>query len=161
MNTERSRAAGRLAIATGVVGLVNIVTIILLYTVGGYSGTLNDLGVALQAILNAALAWKLYSLIGFWLVVTNRIAQSASAWPRRLTQFGLVIGVIMLIGLLTGPAIFTLDAAQEAAPWRVYLGYAGGFGWFVLLPVWSPWLGRTLLSEPLASPGVPTTSSAT
>lgn len=65
MNTERSNAAGRLAVAVGVLGLVNVVTIILLYalidTVGGFFGTLNDLGVALQAILSAALAWTLYS----------------------------------------------------------------------------------------------------
>lgn len=98
------------------------------------------------------------ALIGFWLVATNFIAQRGHAWPRRLTQFGLVIGTIMMIGLLTGPAVFTLGAAQEVAPLWVYLGYAGGFGWFLLLPIWSLWLGRVLLSDTLAAPAVPTAS---
>lgn len=215
VNVAHNRTIGRLAVAIGVVGVVNMVTIILLYalidTVGSFFGTVNDLGVALQAILCTVLAWMLRplfrpqsprlsllalasaivgtgivvvgsalvisdvtswfyaglftifgnALIGFWLVATNHLARRGRQWPHRLTQIGLVTGSIMMIGLLTGPAIFTLDATQEFEPWWVYLGYAGGLGWFILLPAWSMFLGRVLLSQALAVQAVPTTSSTT
>ena len=100
------------------------------------------------------------AMIGFWLVVTNHLARRAGAWPRRLIQFGLAIGAIMMIGLFTGPAVFTLSPTQEAAPWWVYLGYAGGAGWFILLPGWSLWLGRELLSDALAHQAATSSSQA-
>jgi hypothetical protein len=52
---------GWVAIATGVVGLVGLVFIVLFFTVGQPFGTLNDLCIALAAILGGVLAWMLYS----------------------------------------------------------------------------------------------------
>lgn len=199
LTAARSRTMGRLAITIAIVCLINGFTIILLYSVADFFGPLNDLGIAIQGILTAVLAWMLhsfsrgqsprlslfaliaaivgaglvvvgsgvvifrvtgwvfaglitvfgYAVIGFWVVVLNHLAQRSNTWPHRLTRLGVVIGVIMMLGLLTGPAILSHVDSLEAAPWFVYLAYAGGFGWFVLLPVWSVWLGRLLLSDRL------------
>ena len=51
---------GWVAIATGVTGLLALVFIILLFTVGQPFGTLNDICVGLTAILSAVLAWLFY-----------------------------------------------------------------------------------------------------
>ncbi len=196
VNAGRSRTIGRLAIAIGIVCLINALTIVLMYTVAAFFGPLNDIGVAIEGILCAVLAWMLYpfyreqsphpslfaliaaiaggglavvgsglvilrvtgwflaslygllgyAVIGLWVVVLNTLAQRSSTWPRRLTQFGMVIGVIMMLGLFVSPGIVDRVDNPVGAPWYVYVGYAGGFGWFVLLPIWSVSLGRLLLS---------------
>ena len=92
-----------------------------------------------------------YAIIGFWVVVINHLAQRSNTWPHRLTRFGVVIGVIMTLGLLAGPAILRHVDRLDAAPWFAYLPFAGGVGWFVLLPIWSVWLGRLLLSDRLVA----------
>jgi hypothetical protein len=51
---------GWVAIATGVTGLLALVFIILLFTVGQPFGTLNDICVGLTAILSAVLAWLVH-----------------------------------------------------------------------------------------------------
>ena len=195
--SQRTRIIGRLAVANGVVGCVNILTIFLMYTIAAFFGPLNDLGNGIAGILNAALAWLLYPLyrgqskpagqlaltaaivgaglvvvgsgfvifgvtgwftaglysvlgnavIGVWVVVINRLAQRSNAWPRRLTQFGVLIGVIMVLGVFAAPAILRHVASQVGMPWYVIVAYASSVGWFLLLPVWSVWLGRFLLSD--------------
>jgi len=49
----------RLATAIAVVGLVNVTTIILMYTVAGFFGPLNDVGNGTEGVLLAVLAWRL------------------------------------------------------------------------------------------------------
>jgi hypothetical protein len=51
---------GWIAIATGIVGLLGLIFIILFFTVGQPFGTLNDICIALMAILSVVLVWKLY-----------------------------------------------------------------------------------------------------
>ena len=51
---------GWTAIATGVVALIGLAFIVLFYSVGQPFGTLNDVCIALAAILSAVLAWELY-----------------------------------------------------------------------------------------------------
>src|SRR3990172_9272017 len=51
---------GWVAITTGIVGLFGLAFIILLFTVGQPFGTLNDICIALAAILSGVLAWMLY-----------------------------------------------------------------------------------------------------
>jgi hypothetical protein len=191
--TARSHAIRRLTMAIAIVCLVNVLTIILMYSVAGFFGPLNDLGVAVEGILIAVLAWKLYpstrgqssrlsvfaliaaivgaalvvvgsavvifrvtgwffaglitvfgyAVIGLWVVVTNYLARRGNTWPHGLARFGLVIGVIMMFGLLTAPSMLDHVDSLAAAPWSAYVAYAGGLGWFVLLPIWSVWLGRS------------------
>ena len=51
---------GWVAIATGVAGLLALAFIILFFTVGQPFGTLNDICIALAAILSVVLVWMLY-----------------------------------------------------------------------------------------------------
>ena len=51
---------GWVAIASGVVALAGLVFIILFFTVGQPFGTLNDVCIALAAVLSGILAWMLY-----------------------------------------------------------------------------------------------------
>ncbi len=50
---------GRLAIATGISGLLALVLLILFFTIGGPFGTLNDIFNAMTGILSGFLAWSL------------------------------------------------------------------------------------------------------
>jgi hypothetical protein len=202
VNSFSSQTTGRLAIAIGAVTLIGIVLIILFFAFGGFFGPLNDLSIAVEAILSAGLAWMLhplfrstspqwsrftliaawvgaliatigsalvifgvtgwflaglysmfgYGLVGVWLLGLNYSARRHFSWPRRLVQFGLVIGITMTVGLLTGPGILGGVDAMDSAPWYVNVGQIGGLGWFILYPFWCIWLGRVLLSARLAAP---------
>jgi len=52
---------GWVAIAAGVAGLLGLLFIILFFTIGQPFGTLNDICIALAAILSAVLAWMFYA----------------------------------------------------------------------------------------------------
>ena len=52
---------GRVAIITGVIGLLALVLLILFFTIGGPFGTLNDICNGLAGILSGILAWNLYT----------------------------------------------------------------------------------------------------
>ena len=51
---------GWLAIATGIVGLLGLVFIILFFTIGQPFGTINDYCIGLTAVLSLVLVWMLY-----------------------------------------------------------------------------------------------------
>jgi hypothetical protein len=55
-----SSIVGWVAIATGIVGLLGLVFIILFFTIGQPFGTLNDICIGLMAILSVVLVWMLY-----------------------------------------------------------------------------------------------------
>jgi hypothetical protein len=59
-NDSPSRTVGWLAIATGGVALIGVVSLISFFTFGGFFGTLSDLCIAFGAILSALSAWMLY-----------------------------------------------------------------------------------------------------
>ena len=191
------RTTGWLAIVNGGVTLLGIGALILFFTFGGFFGPLNDLCIAVEAILSGVLAWALYplyraqsprlsrfaliagsvgaliasagsalvifgvtgwflaglysafgySLVGLWLVGLNYSALRHPLWPRRLAQFGLVIGLLMAVGFLTVPGILGGVDAFDTAPWYLNLGQLGGLGSFILYPFWCIWLGRLLLSN--------------
>jgi len=91
-----------------------------------------------------------YALVGLWLLGLNYSAQRRNRWPRRLVQFGLVSGANMAVGLLTGPGIVGRVDDPALAPWFVYVSPVASFGWLLLYPIWSIWLGRLLLSNRLS-----------
>ena len=191
-----------LAIATGSVGIMGIVLIILFYTVGGIFGPMNDVANGLMAVLTAVLAWRLhpwhrgqaagqsrgalaaawlgaliavagsilvifqftgwflaglvttfgYAFIGMWLVSVNGAAERSQAWPRRGAQLGRAAGASMMLGLLVGPGILRGVNSFAASPWWMTLGFLGGLGWFVALPLWCLWLGRRLARQETPRP---------
>jgi hypothetical protein len=89
-----------------------------------------------------------YSLIGLWLLATNRSAARTAALPGRLAHFGIVAGGVTAGGLLALPGILTRADAAGSAPWFASASlYVGGLGWSILYTVWCLWLGRLLLSQ--------------
>ena len=193
MENLPSRAIHRLTIAIGIVAIVGLVAIILFFTIGGFWGPLNDLSIAVEALLSAALAWMLhpifrarsprlspvmlivaitgsliasigsafvifsvtgyflaglimglgYAFLGIWFFAFNYHARRHTTLPRRLTLLGQIAGVIMAIGFANIPGIVGLVDSPTDASWLENLGQIGWLGW-ILLPIWSVWLGRTL-----------------
>jgi hypothetical protein len=60
-NTFSSITIGRIALATGIAGLLGLIFIILFFTIGQPFGALNDICIGLTAILSVILVWMLYS----------------------------------------------------------------------------------------------------
>lgn len=60
MNNIPSRAISRLTVAIGITAIVSIVSLILFFIFGGFWGPLNDLTIAVFALLSAVLAWMLH-----------------------------------------------------------------------------------------------------
>lgn len=190
-----SATIGRVAITTGIAGLLALALLILFFTVGGPFGTLNDICNGLTGILSGVLAWMLhtkfygrlpflsyalilpligalavalgsvlvifditgwylaglytssgYALIGLWLLALNSLIRQISPWPHGLINFGMIIGIIMALGLLTIPGIVNRVDAWESGPWYInYVGQAGSVGYLLLYPIWGILVGRNLL----------------
>jgi hypothetical protein len=95
--------AGWVAIALAVVCLVSLGSIILLFTVGGPFGFLNDAGNALIGLLSAALALMLVSQVAGWAGVVATVAGAAVAvWGSWLVMTGstgfVLAGFVSTIG---------------------------------------------------------------
>jgi hypothetical protein len=133
---RRPAQVGLIAAYVGA-GVVVLGSILVLFRVTGWflAGLVTTLG---------------YALSGIWMIVVNDLARQSLAWPRLLSHLGVAIGAIMLLGVLVAPGIIAGVDAMAGAPWYVLLGYANGFGWFLLLPAWSAWLGWLLLSGRLS-----------
>ena len=86
------------------------------------------------------------ALIGVWLFVLNYSIRQSNPWPHFLIVFGIGVGFIMALGLVTTPGIFQGIDSWEAAPWYInYIGLPGGLGYLVLYPLWCILLGRVFL----------------
>ncbi len=79
--------------------------------------------------------------IGAWLVVANRRADKAAAWPRRLRALGVVAGSLMALGVVTAPGILLRLDDMATAPAWVYIGFFGWLGTYVAYPIWAVWVG--------------------
>ena len=90
MDNLPSRAISRLTFAIGIVAVIGLVAIILFFTVGGFWGPLNDLSIAIEALISATLAWMLHPIFR---------AQSS-----RLSQ-------VMLIAAIVGSLIASIGSA--------------------------------------------------
>lgn len=90
-NNFSSVTIGWIAIATGIAGLLGLAFIILFFTVGQPFGTLNDICIALTAILSVVLVWMLYP---------RHHAQSLL-----LSQVTLVIAMLGAILVMVGSAL--------------------------------------------------------
>lgn len=61
-NSLVTASLGWIATAAGIAGLLGLIFIILFFAIGQPFGTLNDICIALSAVLSAGLAWKTYSI---------------------------------------------------------------------------------------------------
>lgn len=86
-----------------------------------------------------------FALFGLWLVGLSRSMASSDRWPRLLPTLGFATGILMIIGLIVAPGIVMGLDDMASAPWWVWVGLVGWLGIFVLLPIWSIWLGTVLL----------------
>lgn len=114
---------GWVAIATGVVGALALALLILLFTVGEPFGTLNDICIAVTAILSAVLAWMLYSQYQPLLSVWSRVALVLAV----VGALVVTIGSVMVISGTTGWYLAGLYMAAGNAligVWLVGLNYS-------------------------------------
>jgi hypothetical protein len=195
-NIISSVTVGRVAIATGITGLLGLVFIILFFTVGQPFGTLNDICIGLTAILSVVLVWMLYpghhtlspilsqfalvvavlgalavvvgstlsifgvtgwflsglymaagnALIGLWLLALNYSALRDIRFPHGLVIFGLISGVILVLGLVTIPGIFRgIDIKEYILTTVNAIWWTSALGWLALYPIWCVLVGQSLL----------------
>jgi hypothetical protein len=102
-----------------------------------------------------------FALFGFWLVGLNRSMASSDRWPRLLPKLGVATGILLIIGLIVAPGILMGLDDMDSAPWWVWVGFVGWLGIFVLLPIWSIWLGTALRPDSAADRGSSESSGST
>jgi hypothetical protein len=98
MRSARPPRIRRLATATAVVGLANVATIILMYTVAGFFGPVNDVGNGTEGVLLAVLAWRLAP------VARSSSPHLARAWVMAATTGAtvVVLGSLLVLSGRTG-----------------------------------------------------------
>ncbi len=82
-----------------------------------------------------------FALFGCWLIALSRSMAPGGRWPPRLPTLGYATGILLVIGLIVAPGIVMGLDDMDTAPWWVWVGFVGWLGIFVLLPIWSIWLG--------------------
>lgn len=82
-----------------------------------------------------------FALFGCWLIALSRSMATIGQWPRPLPTLGYATGILLIVGLIVAPGIVMGLDDMDTAPWWVWVGFVGWLGIFVLLPIWSIWLG--------------------
>ena len=84
-----------------------------------------------------------FGLLGIWLLALPRFSGPQPFLTPALVRLGTIAGIVMLFGLLAGPALAS-GAALEKSPlaWIAYISVGGGW---LLYPVWCWLVGRILL----------------
>lgn len=111
MENIPSRAINRLTVAMGITAIVSIVSLILFFIFGGFWGPLNDLTIAVFALMSAALAWLLHP---FFRAQSPRLSYSMLI----AAIAGAVIACIGSALVMSGTASWQLAGSVNA------LGYA-------------------------------------
>lgn len=87
-----------------------------------------------------------YALIGLWLVLLNLAASRGQLWPQSLIVFGVVCGLVMLLGAAAVPGIFrgVDESGFTMSPANILWG-TGAIGWLALYPIWCILFARVSL----------------
>lgn len=111
MDNLPSRAISRLTIAIGIVTIIGIVAISLFFTVGGFWGPLNDLSIALEAILCAVLAWTLHPVFRSWSPRSSQLALIAAVIGGVIVPVGSALVIFKVTGYFLAGLIMFLGYA--------------------------------------------------
>ena len=152
---------GRLAIATGGVGLLALAFIILFLPLGQPFGTLNDIFIGLTAILSGGLAWVLYSRYQAYSSVFSQVALTL-VWVGALV---VTIGAVLVISGITSWYLAGLYMAVGNAligVWLLGLNYSALHDnfWSRELAIYGIVTGAIMLLGLAAIPGIFTGTDA-
>ena len=131
-NVLPSLAINRVAIATGVAGLLALIFIILFFTIGQPFGTLNDIFIGIAAILNGVLAWMLYS--------------QHHAQPPLLSQVALVVALIGAFVVTLGSVLVIFQITGWYLGGLLHIPF-GVFGWVAYSRLNSDKANTQIISE--------------
>lgn len=86
------------------------------------------------------------ALIGIWLFALNRIAYRQYIWSERLTRWGSITSVFMILGLLGLYGILSGSDGSDYSPLVMIAGLSF-LGTGILYPIWALCLGRWILTQ--------------
>ena len=132
LNSSANRIAMILALIGGVIVVIG--SILIVYDITGWllAGWYTTLGNA---------------FIGIWLFTFSYFARPSNMLPHNISTFGMIVGAIMVVGIIVIPGIVMRIDSIESSPWFLNLGLLSYIGTYFLYPIWTIWLGRTLLSK--------------
>jgi hypothetical protein len=87
------------------------------------------------------------ALIGVWLLAFSTSMRRSALLPGSLSTFGLIVGILMVVGIIAIPGILMGVDSTDSTPGYLNLAYLGYVGTYFLYPAWTLWLGRTLISR--------------
>jgi hypothetical protein len=132
----RSSGLGDATVSGGILAAVAVVGAVLV-VVGAWLVISDTTGFLLAGLVESFG----FALFGCWLIALSRSMATTGDWPRPLPTLGYATGILLVVGLIVAPAIVMGFDDMDTAPWWVWVGFAGWLGIFVLLPIWSIWLG--------------------
>ncbi len=88
-----------------------------------------------------------YALIGLWLLLLCDSARRAQWLPRGEAIFGMVIGVLLLVGFLAIPGILAAVDSMDQLIWYLATSQISFLGIFILFPAWCFRLARFLATN--------------
>lgn len=89
-----------------------------------------------------------YAMIGLWVIRLNYAARGGGLMPGGMSTFGLVLGVVMLLGFAAVPGLIKgADSVEAMSPVINGIWQAASLGWLFLYPIWCFWLGRWTLTK--------------
>jgi len=87
-----------------------------------------------------------YAFIGIWLSMFCYAMLNDLVLPRKLTVFGLIVGLLMVVGLPTVFGILNKVDSMDALPMILNISFVSYLG-DLLFPVWCLWLARVLVGK--------------
>ncbi|MEK6753372.1 MAG: hypothetical protein AABZ00_14030 [Chloroflexota bacterium] len=122
MENLPSRAISRLTLAIGIVAVIGLVAISLFFAVGGFWGPLNDLSIAIEAILCALLAWMLHPVFREWSPRSSQLMLLAALAGGVIVSMGSAFVIFKVTGYFLAGLIMFLGYAFIGL-WVLALNY--------------------------------------